>query len=345
MAARPCDFVLKSEGERYSQSLAPRIRRRVRAPQPRPPEGVVRGHCQPHQARAERVHGRFHVNSRPLLSPAMSRLPQPSSSYSSSNARLRLQSTPTVPSSLLRAPVTPLAKPRTKTPTATASPTVTAKPRVRTPTAAPSPSTTATPRVRTPTTAPTPTLRSQRSQPNLKTPNSRSLTKSPAKRTSALPSEEDVVPPLPKPQLSIREQIALRRAEVKKVMKSPVRDEFAELADASPHTYNQPVERDVDFGRWSIKESIERARSSGMCLFVGADVSSSMIRWPGSLPVCVHCLRSLVRWYFLVSYPYHAGGVHLSRCWGAERSLVTDLVPGVGNEIRSFGPHHSSRAS
>ncbi|KAI0787291.1 hypothetical protein C8Q74DRAFT_1195878 [Fomes fomentarius] len=158
----------------------------------------------------------------------MSRLPQPSSSYSSSNARLRLQSTPTVPSSSLRAPVTPLAKPRTKTPTATASPTVAAKPR-----------------------------------PNLKTPNSRSLTKSPAKRTSALPSEEDAVPPLPKPQLSIREQIALRRAEVKKVMKSPVKDEFAGLADASPHTYNQPVERDVDFGRWSIKESIERARSSG----------------------------------------------------------------------------------
>ncbi|KAI0706998.1 hypothetical protein C8Q76DRAFT_816931 [Earliella scabrosa] len=176
----------------------------------------------------------------------MSRLPQPSSS--SPNPRTRLKSTPTVPSSSLRAPVTPLAKPRAKTPTATASP---------------SPVATAKPRVRTPSAAPTPTLRSQ---PSLKTLKAKSPIKSPARKPQALPAEEDVPPPPPKPQLSIREQIALKRAEVKKVVKtSPVNGngEFAGLEDASPQTYKAPEPDVVDLGRWSIKETIERARSSG----------------------------------------------------------------------------------
>ncbi|KAI0749234.1 hypothetical protein C8Q80DRAFT_1352809 [Daedaleopsis nitida] len=171
----------------------------------------------------------------------MSRLPQPSSS---TNSRTRLKSTPTVPSSSLRAPVTPLAKPRARTPVSTApsSPIAGEKPRAKTPTATPSPG--------------------LRSQPSLKSLRVKSPTKSPARKVQPLPDED--VPPLPKPQLSIREQIALRRAEAKKVVKtSPVRADFGALEDASPLAHKQPAQQDVDLGRWSIKEAIERARSSG----------------------------------------------------------------------------------
>ncbi len=87
--------------------------------------------------------------------------------------------------------------------------------------------------------------------------------KSPARKTQPLPPEDDAPP---KPQLSIREQIALKRAEVKKVTKSPVAANFEGLGDASPQAFKQPVEHDVDLGRWSIKETIERGRSSGMCI-------------------------------------------------------------------------------
>ena len=71
--------------------------------------------------------------------------------------------------------------------------------------------------------------------------------------------------PPPTPKLSIREQIALKRAEAKKLApkSSPIKGEFDDLEDASPDTYNKP-EEDVDLGRWSVKETIERGRSSGM---------------------------------------------------------------------------------
>ena len=169
----------------------------------------------------------------------MSRLPQPSSR---TDPRSRLKSTPTVPSPSVRASVSPLAKPRT-----------------RTPTTAPSPS----PTLRVP---PTPTLRTQKSAQTLRARTPTTPAKSPARKVRPLPPEDDVPPTPAKPQLSIREQIALKRAEVKKVTKSPVVGEFEGLENASPHTYNQPVEVDVDLGRWSIKETIERARSSGMSM-------------------------------------------------------------------------------
>ncbi|KAI1786460.1 hypothetical protein LXA43DRAFT_952578 [Ganoderma leucocontextum] len=155
----------------------------------------------------------------------MSRLPQPPASSSRPGVRTRLQSTPSTP--VVRAPVTPLAKPRAKTPVA----------------------------------APSPTLRTQ---PSLKSLKPRSPIKSPAKRPPPLPAEEDL-PPSPKPQLSLREQIALKRAEVKKVIvkASPVEAQFEGLEDASPHTFTQPAVQDVDLGRCSIKETIERGRSSG----------------------------------------------------------------------------------
>ncbi|KAI0351781.1 L domain-like protein [Trametes cingulata] len=145
----------------------------------------------------------------------------------------------------------PLKSPASPSPTARAVPTPPAKPRIRTQSAAPTPS----PRQQA--------LRPQPSLKSLKPP--RSPTKSPARKAPPLPADEDV-PPSPKPQLSIREQIALKRAQAKKavVKTSPnASGDFAGLENASPDVFNQPPVVDVDLGRWSIKETIERARSSG----------------------------------------------------------------------------------
>ncbi|TFK82114.1 hypothetical protein K466DRAFT_648134 [Polyporus arcularius HHB13444] len=158
----------------------------------------------------------------------MSRLPQPTSR---TDPRARLKSTPTAPSPSSRAPVSPSVRSAVS------------------PLAKPPPS----PTLRAP---PTPTLRTQKSAQNLR---SRTPVKSPARKTQPLPPEDDAPP---KPQLSIREQIALKRAEVKKVAKSPVVAKFEGLEDASPQAFSQSVEH-VDLGRWSIKETIERGRSSG----------------------------------------------------------------------------------
>ncbi|KAI9000483.1 hypothetical protein BD414DRAFT_406542 [Trametes punicea] len=164
----------------------------------------------------------------------MSRIPQPSS-RSSSRSPFK---SPTSPSPAPRAVPTP-------TP---------AKPRIRTQSAAPTPS----PRQTT-------TLRSQPSLKNIRPP--RSPTKSPARRTQPLPPEDDLPPPPPKPQLSIREQIALKRAEAKKAVAKTsslgASGDFAGLENASPDTYSQQPPIAIDLGRWSIKETIERARSSG----------------------------------------------------------------------------------
>ena len=189
--------------------------------------------------RTERIHGRLSggrsvslVCSRSLAlsqlsSSAMSRLPQPSSSSARPDVRARLKSTPSIPAP--RSPITPGVKPRAKTPSVT----------------------------------PTPTLRPQRSLQSLKP---KSPTKSPVKKPPPLPTQDDTPS---RPKLSIREQIALKRAEAKKITpgSSPVKSDFSGLEDASPHTFNQPPEQDVDLGRWSVKETIERARSSGMYSF------------------------------------------------------------------------------
>ncbi|KAI0761005.1 hypothetical protein BD413DRAFT_648292 [Trametes elegans] len=165
----------------------------------------------------------------------MSRLPQPSS-------RTGIKSSIKPPSSS--------PSPTPPTPRATLSPL--AKPRIRTQSAAPTP----TPRQQT-------TLRSRPSLKNLKPQPTRSPTKSPARRTQPLPPEADI-PKSPKPQLSIREQIALKRAEAKKVApKVSSSGAFEGLEDTSPDTFHAPPPVDVDLGRWSIKETIERARSSG----------------------------------------------------------------------------------
>ncbi|KAI0649550.1 hypothetical protein C8Q79DRAFT_951122 [Trametes meyenii] len=171
----------------------------------------------------------------------MSRLPQPSS-RTGTRSPLKTPSSPapspTTTTRTVRTPGTLLTTP--------------AKPRIRTQSAAPTPS----PRQQT--------LRSQPSLKNIK--HAKSPTKSPGRRTQPLPAEDEVPLPSPKPQLSIREQIALRRAEAKKAAAQSYAaptEHFEGLEDASPETFNQPTPVDVDLGRWSVKETIERARSSG----------------------------------------------------------------------------------
>ena len=95
--------------------------------------------------------------------------------------------------------------------------------------------------------------------PSAKNPRTRTMS-TPAKRTVRPPEDE---PPLPsKPSLSIREQIALRRAEAKKSTRSsPDPDALPTLEDAVPTSKDD--ENAVDLGRWSVKETIERARSTG----------------------------------------------------------------------------------
>ncbi|KAH9921865.1 uncharacterized protein B0H18DRAFT_1086012 [Fomitopsis serialis] len=123
-----------------------------------------------------------------------------------------------------------------------------------------------TPRTRTqstvtsssrPTTTP---LRTQRSLKTLKpTSKSPAPPKSPVPRR-AMPAKAESPEPS-RPQLSIREQIALRRAEAKKAQTGPAEGndglDFVGFEEALPGNTEDEV------GRWSVKESIERARSSG----------------------------------------------------------------------------------
>ncbi|KAL4066862.1 hypothetical protein J3A83DRAFT_4098085 [Scleroderma citrinum] len=140
------------------------------------------------------------------------------------------------------------------------------------------------------------TPRSQQTRPTVKTalvpPASRSRASSPSKpaaanspatprvRTKSIPKSpskslrraspvEDV--PVPKtPALSIKEAIALKRAEAKKAaVKSSSSggnfDTFEGLEDATPGSLSAKKEEDdtLELGRWSVKETIDRARSTG----------------------------------------------------------------------------------
>ncbi|TRM60734.1 hypothetical protein BD626DRAFT_121331 [Schizophyllum amplum] len=63
------------------------------------------------------------------------------------------------------------------------------------------------------------------------------------------------------PQLSIREQIALKRAEAKKAQRSVAASPSDTLEDAVPDA--QPVVEEDILGRLSLRETIERARTTG----------------------------------------------------------------------------------
>ncbi|KAG8213136.1 hypothetical protein J3R82DRAFT_11540 [Butyriboletus roseoflavus] len=110
----------------------------------------------------------------------------------------------------------------------------------------------------------------------------KSIPKSPSKPIRRAPPEEEI--PTSKPPLSIKDAIALKRAEAKKVVSGPLVgqgvgfDSFDTLEDAVPggSSIKKEVDENADLGRWSVKEAIERARSTGV------DVSALL--HPESLP-------------------------------------------------------------
>lgn len=74
------------------------------------------------------------------------------------------------------------------------------------------------------------------------------------------PSEEDEIQP-PKPPMSIREAIALRRAQAKTALQNTTTGNAGTLIDISPPG-DSPTE-DTDLGRSGVVETVQRARSSG----------------------------------------------------------------------------------
>ncbi|KAI0315867.1 hypothetical protein OF83DRAFT_1084655 [Amylostereum chailletii] len=81
------------------------------------------------------------------------------------------------------------------------------------------------------------------------------------------PQKHAVDEPPPKvPSLSIKEAIALKRAEAKKAMtqKPPAGDQWSGMEEASPAEFDaKAVDDGSDVGRWPLRETIERARNSG----------------------------------------------------------------------------------
>ncbi|KAG6833362.1 hypothetical protein H0H87_007979 [Tephrocybe sp. NHM501043] len=116
------------------------------------------------------------------------------------------------------------------------------------------------------------------SRPSLKPPATSRGTSTPASRLrtqSARSGASSPTKPLAKPvvsdasaegttstPLSIKEAIALRRAEAKKVQSKINSSDFISLEDASLVPVPKKEEEDV-LGRWPIRETIERARSTG----------------------------------------------------------------------------------
>ncbi|KIK96430.1 hypothetical protein PAXRUDRAFT_10832 [Paxillus rubicundulus Ve08.2h10] len=98
----------------------------------------------------------------------------------------------------------------------------------------------------------------------------KSIPKSPSKSTRRPPPEEE--PLVPKKPVSIKAAIALKRAEAKKAVTRPTAsggglgfDNFDNLEDAIPGVTSTKKEEDdnLDLGRWSVQETIARARSTG----------------------------------------------------------------------------------
>ncbi|KAH7920418.1 L domain-like protein [Leucogyrophana mollusca] len=99
----------------------------------------------------------------------------------------------------------------------------------------------------------------------------KSVPKSPTKPPARRPVPADNDPPVPKTPLSIKEAIALKRAEAKKATSKGTFDggsgssfdTFENLEDALPTSLKKDPDDGLELGRWSVKETIERARSTG----------------------------------------------------------------------------------
>lgn len=155
----------------------------------------------------------------------------------------------------------------------------------------------------TPSSRPTPTpLRTQRSLKTLKPTSKSPVPPKPPVPRRPPPAKEEILEPS-RPQLSIREQIALRRAEAKKAQTPDVGSaggfDLGSFEDALLEPANKKNEDEIDLGRWSVKETIERARSSGE--HIGAH--RRRVRQPhGHTTEIVHglCLKvPSVGYYFL----------------------------------------------
>lgn len=100
---------------------------------------------------------------------------------------------------------------------------------------------------------------------------------SPAKPRPVSPSkhvEEKEEPP--KERLSLKEQIALKRAEAKKAQtaqRTTIGDDASNLLDEEvnqiPGISIKGEEEIADMGRWGVRESVERARSTGQWVNIG----------------------------------------------------------------------------
>lgn len=86
---------------------------------------------------------------------------------------------------------------------------------------------------------------------------------SPSKPTEDLPET-------PKPKLSVKAQIALKREEAKKAAAAEQKraaagfaNTFDDAIDAIPDKGKKTADEADSLGRWSVRETIERARNSG----------------------------------------------------------------------------------
>ena len=104
-----------------------------------------------------------------------------------------------------------------------------------------------------------PTLTPKSSNPRLAPSPSKSRAPSPQKERKEEPGPQ-------KPALSLKEVIAQRRAEARKLKPtSPALGELPALGDGADLAIgNKPQEGDIDdLGRWSLREAVERARGTG----------------------------------------------------------------------------------
>jgi hypothetical protein len=136
----------------------------------------------------------------------------------------------------------------------------------------------ATARTRTTSTRGAATLAPPRAVPG---PSSRS--KSPGRVPPRPPSPQSD----PKSPLSIREAIALKRAEAKKAQSSSKSLKHEPSAEAIP---GQTQTDDVELSRWSIRDSIERAQSSGRYTYL--ILHSCLIHCKGVLNLSSRSLSS-----------------------------------------------------
>ncbi|KAH8991268.1 hypothetical protein EDB92DRAFT_1946063 [Lactarius akahatsu] len=108
-------------------------------------------------------------------------------------------------------------------------------------------------------------------------PSDRTRTKSTTKAPPrSRPTEQEPVTPSTAPALSLKEAIALKRAEAKKALaaqkSTAMHVSSAGIEDASPSTWGAATADDDDLGRLSVRETIERARSSGSLNIASRDL-------------------------------------------------------------------------